>query len=122
MYYIPSAIAHRRTSAFQGLEISMSHIFDAESFESYGLKLVVEDYNFRKQYIVEAKTGNSPIARIFEKTRGEFSFSFAGSKFAISYDELNKLIKNAEVRYYHQTSIHKLNSDKPILVSSLASN
>ena len=75
-----------------------------ESFNEYGLVVVIEDYIYKTEFVVESKGAGNSLARIFPSANNTFIFSFAGVKFSISDVELKKLAVNAEVRYFDQKS------------------
>ena len=78
-------------------------LLNMESFNEYGLVLVVEDYIYKTEFVVESKGAGNSLARIFPSAN-TFIFSFAGVKFSISDVELKKLAVNAKVRYFDQKS------------------
>jgi hypothetical protein len=80
-------------------------LLNAETFSEYGLVVVIEDYIYKQDFVVESKGAGNSLARIFPSADKASTFSFAGVKFSISDVELKKLAVNAEVRYYDQKSV-----------------
>lgn len=99
----------------------MSNHFDAESFTLFGLKVVIEDYKYKKELVVYSVGGSESLARMFEvQDKDMYRFTFGGHTFFILTSELSKLAETAEVRYYDQRSLLKLDRDNPTLASPMA--
>ncbi|QIZ85897.1 hypothetical protein HF888_16280 (plasmid) [Bermanella marisrubri] len=97
----------------------MEFVFDAQSFKNFGLKLVVEDYGYKKELVVLSQGGSQSLSRLFESDDGFFRFSIGSQKFAIGKKDVILLVEKSEVRYYRQSSLVRLNNDRPTQVASV---